>query len=202
MTDHLEGVEAVAAVAAAAAATGEQEAEAIRALRAQLRTYSDFPLAGVDFVDVLPLLRRPQTHAALMDALAARAAAWPGGAPDVVVALDARGFLFGPTLALRLGCGFAAVRKRGKLPGACVRAAFDKEYGADGFEMQTDAVAAGQRVLVVDDVVATGGSAQAAGRLVTDLGGVLLGFLFLLEIGKLRGRDKLDAPVVALLGDA
>lgn len=147
--------------------------------------------------------------------------AFDGQKPDIIVALDARGFLFGPSLALKLGAGFAPVRKRGKLPGPTVEAAFVKEYGSDYFQLQKDAVKPGQLVLVVDDIIATGmaffdpkssdtgvtsallknagGSAQAAGELVEKLGASLMGYLFILEIDSLKGRDKLKAPVHTLL---
>jgi len=121
--------------------------------------------------------------------------------PDVIVALDARGFLFGPGLALRLGCRFAPVRKQGKLPGPVETVSYVKEYGEDFFQMQVDAVLPGQTALVVDDIIATGGSAQAAGSLVEKLGGKLLGYLFILELDFLHGRDKLTAPVHTVLTD-
>ena len=117
----------------------------------------------------------------------------------MIVGLDARGFLFGPTLALRLGAGFVPVRKAGKLPGHIETAKFDKEYGTDTFAMQTDAIKPGQKVLVVDDLIATGGSAAAAGTLVEKCGGQLLGYIFIIELTFLNGRDKLKAPVYALL---
>lgn len=109
--------------------------------------------------------------------------------------------MFGPSLALRLGASFAPVRKRGKLPGPTKEAAFEKEYGQDFFQIQSDAIANGQKVLVVDDIIATGGSAEAAGNLVRQLGGDLIGYLFILELDFLKGRDKLDAPVITLLRD-
>jgi adenine phosphoribosyltransferase len=117
----------------------------------------------------------------------------------VIVGLDARGFLFGPTLALRLGAGFVPVRKAGKLPGNVETAEFQKEYGTDTFAMQTDAISPGQKVLVVDDLIATGGSAAAAGTLVEKCGGILLGYIFIIELTFLKGRDKLNAPVYTLL---
>jgi len=121
------------------------------------------------------------------------------GKPDVVVGLEARGFLFGPSLALRLGAAFVPVRKKGKLPGKTTSAKYTKEYGEDWFEMQSDAVKPGQKVIVVDDIIATGGSASAAGSLVKQLGGELLGFIFILELDFLKGKEKLDAPAVTLL---
>ena len=127
-------------------------------LQAHVRQYPDFPAPGILFEDVFPLFRDPQCHADLIRALELFVGPPGGGpgAPDVVVGLDARGFLFGPSLALRLGAGFAPVRKPGKLPGATERVSYVKEYGADHFEIQRDAVRPGQTVLVVDDLMATG----------------------------------------------
>lgn len=123
----------------------------------------------------------------------------PFAGVDVVVGLEARGFLFGPSLALRLGAGFVPVRKAGKLPGECVKVSYEKEYGQDWFEMQVGAIKAGQRVLIVDDIIATGGSAKAAGDLVNILGGTVVEYLFLMELDFLKGREKLAAPVFTLL---
>ncbi|MCJ1428210.1 adenine phosphoribosyltransferase [Sticta canariensis] len=119
--------------------------------------------------------------------------------PEIVVGLEARGFLFGPSLALALGAGFVPIRKKGKLPGPTETAGFAKEYGTDWFEVQKDAIKPGQHVVIVDDIIATGGSAAAAGTLVKALGGTLLGYVFLLELDFLKGREKLDAPVFTLL---
>ncbi|CAG8958957.1 hypothetical protein HYFRA_00012954 [Hymenoscyphus fraxineus] len=169
-------------------------------LRAALRQFPDFPIPGIDFLDILPLFSDHQRHTSLIRALELQVLAMNNGVkPDLIVGLDARGFLFGPSLALRLGAGFAPVRKQGKLPGPTETAKFEKEYGADGFEIQKDAVKKGQTVLVVDDIIATGGSAAAAGQLVQQLGGNLMGYLFILEIDFLKGRDKLNAPVYTLL---
>lgn len=118
---------------------------------------------------------------------------------DVVVGLESRGFLFGPQLALRLGAGFVPVRKKGKLPGEVATETFKKEYGEDVFQMQSDAIQKGQKVVIVDDIIATGGSAAAAGNLVRKLGGNLLGYVFIMELDFLKGREKLDAPVHTLL---
>lgn len=142
-----------------AAATSSELASAISTLRGSLRSFQDFPIPGIEFVDIMPLFMDPKAHVTLLDALELQVrqlAAAAGGMPDVIVGLDARGFLFGPGLALRLGVGFAAVRKKGKLPGPCVTAEYVKEYGADFFQMQEDAIKEGQKVLVVDDIIATG----------------------------------------------
>jgi adenine phosphoribosyltransferase len=127
-------------------------------LRAALRQFPDFPIPGIDFVDILPLFADNTLHQSLIRALELQVLSGfnNGKKPDVIVGLDARGFLFGPSLALRLGASFAPVRKRGKLPGPTVESAFEKEYGQDYFQMQADAVKPGQTVLVVDDIIATG----------------------------------------------
>ncbi|KAI1531219.1 Apt Adenine guanine phosphoribosyltransferase [Pyrenophora tritici-repentis] len=149
----------------------------------------------------MPIFANPQLHEGLVRSLELAVSQQFGsaGKPDVVVGLDARGFLFGPSLALRLGASFVPVRKRGKLPGPCETAEYLKEYGSDFFQMQADAVKAGQKVLIVDDIIATGGSAAAAGLLVKKLGGETMGYLFIDEEPFLKGRDKLDAPVYTLL---
>ncbi|KAG4034726.1 hypothetical protein MFRU_002g00790 [Monilinia fructicola] len=171
-------------------------------LRKALRNFPDFPIPGIDFVDILPLFANHDLHESLIRALELQVLLVNDGKkPDVIVGLDARGFLFGPSLALRLGAGFAPVRKRGKLPGPTEEASFEKEYGQDYFQIQKDAIKPGQSVLVVDDIIATGGSAQAAGKLVEQLGGKCMGFLFILELDFLKGRDRLNAPVVTLLRD-
>lgn len=149
----------------------------------------------------MPLFASPALHADLVRAYELQIAEslGTGNAPDIIVGLDARGFLFGPTLALRLGAGFVPVRKEGKLPGKVETVTYQKEYGKDSFSMQTDSIQPGQRVLVVDDLIATGGSAAAAGTLVRRCGGDLLGYIFIIELTSLRGRDRLDAPVYTLL---
>ncbi|EXJ64578.1 adenine phosphoribosyltransferase [Cladophialophora yegresii CBS 114405] len=170
-------------------------------LKAGLKTYPDFPKEGILFEDILPLFASPSLHQALIRAYELQIIESLGrdNLPDVIVGLDARGFLFGPTLALRFGAGFVPVRKAGKLPGKIETAEFQKEYGTDTFAMQTDAIKPGQKVLVVDDLIATGGSAAAAGTLVEKCGGTLLGYFFIIELTFLKGRDKLNAPVYTLL---
>ncbi|KAF9732669.1 adenine phosphoribosyltransferase [Paraphaeosphaeria minitans] len=183
--------------ATGAAAAAELSSLTLR-LKSSLRQFPDFPSPGILFEDIMPLFANPQLHEDLVRALVLHVSQ-NYEKPDVVVGLDARGFLFGPSLALRLGAGFAPVRKQGKLPGPCETASYEKEYGSDLFQMQADAIKPGQKVLVVDDIIATGGSAAAAGSLVKKLGGTLLGYVFILELDFLKGRDKLDAPVYTLL---
>ena len=151
------------------------------------------------FEDIMPIFTSPQLHSDLITALELQINESFPTKPDVIVALESRGFLFGPTLALRLGCSFVPVRKPGKLPGPVETATFVKEYGKDEFQMQQGAIKEGQTVIVVDDLLATGGSAGAAGTLVKKSGGKTLGYLFLIELGFLDGKSKLDAPVYTVL---
>lgn len=170
-------------------------------IKQSLRQFPDFPTPGVLFEDILPLFSDPELHQSLIRALELHVGSSFGSVDkiDVVVALEARGFLFGPSLAMRLGAGFVPLRKRGKLPGPVEEANYEKEYGKDFLQIQSDAIKQGQKVVVVDDIIATGGSAAAAGSLVRKLGGDLLGYAFILELDFLKGRNKLDAPVHTLL---
>ncbi|KAK2740461.1 adenine phosphoribosyltransferase [Myotisia sp. PD_48] len=170
-------------------------------LRGALRQFPDFPSPGILFEDILPIFADPTLHDALLRSLELHILSTYGSdqKPDVIVGLEARGFLFGPSLALRLGAAFVPVRKQGKLPGPVETETYQKEYGSDFFQMQSDAIKPGQKVVIVDDIIATGGSAAAAGSLVQKLGGNLLGFIFILELDFLRGREKLPAPVYTLL---
>lgn len=138
-----------------AAASASELASTKISLLAALRRFPDFPIPGINFIDILPIFQDPATHKALLRALELQVLEF-GAKPDVVVGLDARGFLFGPQLALQLGASFVPVRKQGKLPGPCVTATYEKEYGQDFFQMQEGAIKPGQKVLVVDDIIATG----------------------------------------------
>ncbi|WEW59875.1 adenine phosphoribosyltransferase [Emydomyces testavorans] len=169
-------------------------------LRGALRQFENFPSPGILFEDILPIFANPSLHEDLIRSLELHLLERYGDQkPDVIVGLEARGFLFGPSLALRLGASFVPVRKKGKLPGPVQTQCYEKEYGTDYFEMQADAIQAGQKVIIVDDIIATGGSASAAGSLVQSLGGNLLGFVFILELDFLNGRNKLPGPVYTLL---
>lgn len=141
---------------ASASAASAELASAKITLKSALRHFMDFPIKGIDFVDIMPLFMDPVIHRTLHTALDLQVQESFTSKPDIVVGLDARGFLFGPGLALRLGVSFAPVRKKGKLPGPCVTAAYEKEYGTDFFQMQSDAIKPGQKVLIVDDIIATG----------------------------------------------
>lgn len=126
-------------------------------LRGALRQFPDFPSPGILFEDILPIFADATLHEALIRSLELHVLANYGGQkPDVIVGLEARGFLIGPSLALRLGASFVPVRKQGKLPGPCITQAYEKEYGQDFFQMQSDSIKPGQKVLVIDDIIATG----------------------------------------------
>ncbi|ETW84375.1 hypothetical protein HETIRDRAFT_123964 [Heterobasidion irregulare TC 32-1] len=173
-------------------------------LKSLLKEHPDFPQKGVNFLDLFPLLRNPTAFETLITRFVYHLTSEtlfkaPSKKIDVVVGLDARGFLLGPIIAMRLGAAFVPVRKRGKLPGQCIQASYEKEYGVDVFEMQADAIEAGQTVVIVDDLMATGGSAKAAGELVAKLGGKTLEYLFVIELTFLKGGDKLDAPTYSVV---
>lgn len=174
-----------------------QEAQQLKSL---LGTYPDFPKKGIIFKDILPLFYDAKAFELLLSSLHAHIQALPT-APTVIIGLDARGFLFGPSLALRLGLPFVPVRKANKLPGELHTVVYAKEYGEDSFAVQKTALHAHDRVVVVDDIIATGGSAKAAGQLVEMAGASVLEYIFLLELDFLKGRDQLRAPVFALLRD-
>lgn len=141
---------------AAADATGSAQLARLRGqLKAGLRQFPDFPSPGILFEDIMPLFADPILHNALVDALVLEVQQHYT-AVDVIVGLDSRGFLFGPSLALRLNAGFVPVRKQGKLPGPTETAGFKKEYGEDFFQIQSDAIKSGQKVIIVDDIIATG----------------------------------------------
>jgi adenine phosphoribosyltransferase len=157
-------------------------------LATYVRDIPDFPKAGIVFKDITPVMAAPEALDAAVSGLADYARPLD---VDVVVAAEARGFLLGAALARDLGAGFVLARKPGKLPHDTVRAEYLLEYGTDALELHSDAVAAGARVLVHDDLLATGGTAQALCELVEQLGGVVVGCGFLIELAFLNGRDRL-----------
>jgi adenine phosphoribosyltransferase len=156
-------------------------------LRALVREIPDFPQPGIGFKDITPILADPAGLDAAVKGLAELAPA----DVDIVIGAEARGFLLGPALARELGAGFVLARKPGKLPAATVRAEYVLEYGTDALEIHTDAVARGARVLVHDDLLATGGTARTLCRLVEELDGVVAGCGFLIELAFLPGRERL-----------
>ncbi|KAK5070875.1 adenine phosphoribosyltransferase [Lithohypha guttulata] len=178
----------------------EQRKQKTNFFRQAITQTPDFPQPGILFEDIFPIFTSPPHHEALIEAYELQIKELQGGPPDVIVGLDARGFLIGPTLALRARCKFVPVRKAGKLPGKLETVTYEKEYGADTFAMQTDSIKPGDKVLVVDDLIATGGSAAAAGQLVKKCGGQLLAYIFIIELTALSGRGKLgDVPVYTLI---
>ncbi len=168
-------------------------------LRELVRDIPDFPKPGIVFKDITPILADPVALDTAVRALAD--AARPHGEVDVVIAAEARGFLLGPAVARELGAGFVLARKPGKLPWSTVRAEYLLEYGSDALELHSDAIAPGARVLVHDDLLATGGTARALCSLVEQSGGTVLGCSFLIELGFLPGRERLEGyDVHALIG--
>jgi adenine phosphoribosyltransferase len=165
-------------------------------LKAAIRDVPDFPKPGIVFKDITTLLKDPKLFRQTVDLLAELCREQPC---DKVVAIESRGFIVGGVLAERLGAGFVPVRKKGKLPAGTRRHEYDLEYGTDTVEIHEDALAPGERVLIVDDVIATGGTAQAAGRLVETLGASVSAFVFLVELTFLKGRAKLDGEVLSLI---
>jgi adenine phosphoribosyltransferase len=170
-----------------------QQGTAAEFFKSRIREVPDFPKPGINFYDITTLLRDPEGFKAAIEGLSAP---FVGAGIDIVVGIESRGFILGGAVADRLGTGFCPIRKPGKLPATTLRESFSLEYGTDSIEIHTDAIQAGQRVLVVDDVLATGGTARAAASLVKNLGGTLHGFAFLIELDFLNGRDKLAGEQV------
>ncbi|TPX31907.1 adenine phosphoribosyltransferase [Synchytrium microbalum] len=167
-------------------------------LKSMLRSIPDFPKKGIMFQDIFPIFLDPLAVEMLVTHITHHITSSLGKV-DVVVGLDARGFLIGPTIAMRIGAAFVPVRKQGKLPGATRSVGYEKEYGTDFFEMQEDSIKPGQSVLILDDLIATGGSAKAAGELVKLFGGKVIEYLFFIELTALKGSSKLDAPIYSLM---
>ena len=162
-----------------------------------IRHVPDFPKKGILFYDITTLLKE---KGALKEVMARLVDLYRGQAIDLVVGVESRGFIFAPTVACLLGAGFVPVRKPGKLPSETIAETYDLEYGQDSLEVHRDAIRQGQRVLLVDDLLATGGTAAATVRLVRRLGGQVMSALFLVELEFLNGRSRLpDVEVVSLL---
>jgi adenine phosphoribosyltransferase len=158
-------------------------------LASLIRDVPDFPTEGILFKDVMPLIADPVAFRETIDQLAA----WAGPrTPDVILGAEARGFIFGGALAYALGCGFVAARKPGKLPWQTIEARYDLEYGTDVLQVHSDAITPRARVIVLDDVLATGGTAHAKIELVEQLGAVVVGALFVIELAFLHGRDRIQ----------
>ncbi|MCU0227943.1 MAG: adenine phosphoribosyltransferase [Bryobacterales bacterium] len=168
-------------------------------LKSLIREVPDFPKPGINFYDITTLLKDSRGLAAVIDELRQN---YLGQHIDVVLGIEARGFIFAPAVAYALGAGFVPVRKPKKLPAAVEAVEYALEYGTDRLEIHQDAIQPGQKVLIVDDVLATGGTAAAVSSLVKRLGGDLMGLAFVIELDFLQGRDKLGdvtAPVFSLI---
>jgi adenine phosphoribosyltransferase len=161
-------------------------------LQEYIRDIPNFPIEGIIFKDITPLLQNAENFAQAIDMLAALYEDTNGRDPiDLVVAIESRGFIFGAPVAYRLGAGFVPIRKPGKLPGDAIGVEYSLEYGTNRLEIHRDAINPGDRVLLVDDLLATGGSARAAIQLVEQLGGVVVGVAFLIELLFLNGIEQL-----------
>lgn len=165
-------------------------------IRQHIRSIPDFPKPGIQFYDISTLLAHAAAWRATVDQLAE---AVRPHKPDLLVGIESRGFLTAAPLALALGVGFIMVRKKGKLPGAVIRHTYDLEYGTDTVEIQADAITPGQRVVVLDDLLATGGTMAAAIHLLRSVGADVRAAAFIVELGFLDGRRNLDVPVTTLV---
>ncbi len=166
-------------------------------LKSLIREVPDFPKKGILFYDITTLLKDKAGFATLIDQLAEH---YVGRSIDLVLGMEARGFIFAPALAYRLNAGFVPVRKPGKLPAECVKFDYALEYGTNTLELHKDAIQKGQRVLIVDDLLATGGTAAATAKLAESLGATIAGLGFVVELDFLKGRDKLKKyEVMSLL---
>jgi adenine phosphoribosyltransferase len=157
-------------------------------LKALIREVPDFPKPGINFYDITTLLKQPEGLRRTVDALAAQ---FSGEQVDTVIGIEARGFIFAPALAYHMNAGFVPVRKPHKLPAECASISYDLEYGQDTLEIHRDAIGAGHRVLIADDLLATGGTARAVVDLVEQLGGTVAGLVFVVELEFLPGRERL-----------
>lgn len=168
----------------------------MQALKDRIRHVPDFPKKGILFYDITTLLKDPVGFRMAVDAMAEP---YHGQPVDMVVGIESRGFIFGAAVADRLKAGFAPVRKPGKLPSTTRSASYSLEYGADTLQIHDDAVGQGSRVLVVDDLLATGGTAAATAGLIRDLGAEIVGIQFLIELVELKGRDRLANEQVGVV---
>ncbi|MDG2064322.1 MAG: adenine phosphoribosyltransferase [SAR324 cluster bacterium] len=165
-------------------------------LKLKIRTIPDYPKPGIQFRDITSLLADPQAFNDVMDRFVKR---YQDEQIDLVVGIESRGFILGAPLALRLGKGFIPVRKEGKLPGPTYGVDYDLEYGTDRVEVHKDAIPPGSKVLMVDDLLATGGTIGGSSRLIEKAGGIIVGYAFLIELVDLKGRNNLDHPIFSLV---
>ena len=165
-----------------------------------IRDIPDFPQQGIMFRDITPLLAHPQGLTSVIQGFKTKFAELNIGEIDCIIGIESRGFILGAPLAMALGCSFVPVRKPKKLPSAVFRVEYALEYGTDTLEMHQDAIASGKRVMIIDDVIATGGTAAAASKLVEQSGAKLVGYGFLIELDFLNGRKALpEVPIVSLV---
>lgn len=167
-------------------------------IKKHIASFPDFPKKGILFWDIFSVLQRPKIFQILKEVLieAVRNIQPP---PDCVVSLDSRGFLFGPLISLEFDFPFVPIRKKGKLPGEVVSSTYSKEYGEDTLELQLGSIQQGQRVLLVDDLLATGGTLSCASELIEKIGGEVVACLVIMELPKLNGRNLINANVLSLI---
>lgn len=166
-------------------------------LASTIRSVPDFPIEGILFYDITTLLKNPEALRASVDQLVGH---YQEVRVEVIVGMESRGFIFGMAMAYQMGLGFVPVRKPGKLPAETVSESYDLEYGTNTLEIHVDAIEKGQKVLIVDDLLATGGTAKATCNLVEKLGGEIVGVAFVIELNFLKGREKLQGyDVISLL---
>jgi len=157
-------------------------------LKKHIREFPDWPKKGILFYDIMPILLKPKVFAAAVDALCGEFIEYN---IDCVAAVEARGFIFGISVAQKLGVGFIPIRKKGKLPGQTESISYNLEYGSDTLEIQRDAIEGNKKVLIVDDLLATGGTVASSCELIEKIGGKIAGISFLVELSELKGKDKL-----------
>ena len=165
-------------------------------LKQKIQTIPDFPEPGIHFRDITTLLSDAE---ALNETIERFAEHYKNEKIDVVVGVESRGFIIGTPLAIRMGLGFIPIRKAGKLPGPTHGVDYDLEYGKDRVEVHQDAIPEGSRVLLVDDLIATGGTIEGSAKLVKKVGGVIVGYAFVIELTDLKGRERLQEPVFSLI---
>ena len=165
-------------------------------IRSHIRDIPDYPKQGIVFKDITPLLKDPHAFSSCIDALAQRL---KGIAFDYIIGIEARGFIVGSALAYKMGKGFVPVRKKGKLPYDKISQSYQLEYGMETMEIHSDAIEKNSRALVVDDLLATGGTANAAATMINSLGGVVVGYAFITELAFLNGRNRLGSENIIVL---
>jgi adenine phosphoribosyltransferase len=165
-------------------------------IKDHIRSIPDFPKPGILFYDISTLLAHEDAWQVAMGRMARAIRSYQ---PDILAGIESRGFLVAAPLALKLGCGFVMIRKQGKLPGKTVSYEYDLEYGTDTIEIQNDAIQPGQRVVVLDDLLATGGTMEASINLINKIGAEVVGTACIIELSFLNGRDKVDAPFSSLV---